>query len=116
MPRVGSFVLADRQTRNEQVKTVDGEPMIHIATQVPKRQRHRGRGKRTWYIFWHRHSRKVYRASQRDSWVYLQMGHDDEDARRYYATFVEAPLTRPELDWLHRNNYNLIGDRRWQQK
>ena len=112
MPRLGTYVLADASTRKAKVKTVDGSPMIYIGVQRPPRKRRR-RGKSTYYMFWLRGSNRVYRATQRRAWAFMQCGVDrDGSADRYYETFVKPPITDPEKRWLHLYGYEMIGDRR----
>ena len=103
MGRHGTMIIADRGTYNSTVKTVDGKPVILVATQPSRRTERKGK---TSYIYHIRGTTDImYNHNQNHP--YWSLMHVPGNTR-YYDIFVKAPLTPDEKSWLDLNGYRLV--------
>jgi len=95
---------ADRETRSQNQKTVDGRLVNHIASQPSRRTR---RKKKTIHIY-HIEGTNIVVFNQSENGIrFMKIAIRPENVRRFYDTFVKPPVTEPEQVWLDRYGYIL---------
>ena len=96
--------LADRETRNQKQKTINGIRVIHVASQPSRRTR---RKKKTIHVY-HLEGTNIVVFNQRENGIFfMKIAIRPENVRRFYDTFVKPPVTDPEQVWLDRYGYIL---------
>lgn len=97
-------VMADRSSWRDAIKTVNGRPMILVATQIPRESRPDVKA----YIYRLEGTREIYINRSREEFLFMRIALKRRNMERYYTTFVEPPLTEPEREWLKLYRYTLI--------
>ena len=95
---------ADRETRHQEVKKIDGQIVKHVATQESRRTRR----KRTVYVYNIEGTNIIVfnRGLHRN--FFLKIAYRPQNMQNFFNTFVNPPLTDAEKDWLARYNYVLV--------
>ena len=93
---------ADRESDNDEIRTVDGKPVMLVAIQKSRR------GKKDTRIY-HIVGTNIMVFKQSKRGVYfMRMALRPENINRYYNVFVNQPLTSEEKIWLGRYDYELV--------
>jgi hypothetical protein len=98
-----TFFLADRNTWHQTTKQIDSMPVLHVATQVSRRSRR----KRTVHVWYIKGTGIVVYNRSRHGVYFMKMAIRPENMQNYFNTFVKAPQTPKELEWLKRHDYVL---------
>ena len=98
-----TFFLADRTTWRGAIKTIDGNSVIHVATQVSRRTRR----KRTVHVYYIKGTNIVVYNRSRNGVYFMKMAIRPENVKAFYDTFVNPPQTPEERIWLERYDYVL---------
>lgn len=107
MPRMNPAmlqVMADRKSWKEEVKTVNGRPMILVATQVPRPSRPDVKR----YVYRMGGTREIFFNRGRSKIMFMRIAVRRRDMERYYTTFVEPPVTTVEQNWLDLYRFTVI--------
>jgi hypothetical protein len=95
---------ADFASRHEPQKTIEGNPVVLVATQDSKRTR---RKKKTIYIYHIQGTDLIVFNQSRNGTRFMKIAIRPENVRRFYETFVKPPVTPEEKIWLERYGYVL---------
>ncbi len=95
---------ADRTTRNQEKKTIDGQAVKLVATQISRRSKR----KRTVHIYHIQTTNIIVFNRSRNSVYFMKIAYRPQNMQNFYNVFVNPPQTAEELIWLDRYNYVLI--------
>ena len=96
--------IADRGSRNLQIKSIDGRTVKHVATQDSRRSRR----KRTVYIYNIVGTNIIVFNRSRNGIYFMKIAIRPENVKAFYDTFVKPPQTAEEKVWLERYDYVLV--------
>lgn len=94
---------ADRNSRQQITKTIDGKIVKHVATQESRRTKR----KRTVYVYNITGTNIIVFNRGLTRNFFLKIAYRPINMQNFFNTFVNPPLTNAEKDWLARYNYVL---------
>ena len=95
---------ADKNTRDQAVKTIDGLHVKHVATQESRRTKR----KKTIYVYNIESTNIIVFNRGLTRNFFLKIAYRPQNMQNFYNTFVNPPQTDAEKDWLARYSYVLI--------
>jgi len=96
-----TYFLADRDSWNNEVKTISGNSVLHVAIQ----QSRRSKKKRTIHVYYIIGTNIVIYNRSRDGVYFMRIAIRPENVRQFYDVFVREPVTPQEKEWLERYDY-----------
>ena len=96
--------LADRKSWHSELKTIDGRPVVLIATQSSRRTK----SKRTVYVYHIVGTNVIIYNRSRHGIFFMRIAFRPQNMSNYFDVFVNPPLTPDEQLWLERNDYVLV--------
>ena len=94
--------IADRNTYNSNIKTVDGKTMILVATKTSRRALRKGK---TQYIYSMEGTKGIYYNESREGVLFVPMARHESNMKRHYDLYCVEPLTRAEREYLRLHPY-----------
>jgi len=98
-----TFFLADRDSWNNDVKRIQGNPVKHVAIQQSRR------AKRTIHVYHIQGTNIIVYNRSRDGVYFMRIAIRPQNVQQYYEVFVEEPLNNYEKEWLERYDYVLAN-------
>ena len=89
--------MADRNTFTSSVKTIDGKPMILVATKTSRRTLRKGK---TQYIYSMEGTKGIYYNESKNGVVFVPMARREINMRKHHDLYCVDPLSREELEYL----------------
>lgn len=89
--------VADRDTFASNVKTVEGQAMILVATKTSRRTLRRGK---TQYIYSMNNTGGIYYNESNNGVLFVPMARKEVNMRKHYDLYCVDPLTKAELEYL----------------
>ena len=96
------FKRADRDSMSLPVKTVNGKYMVKIAEQRSPRLLRQSRVNHIYYL---EGTQEIYYNRSRDGIIFIPMGFDSNQMKKYTDVFVTPPLTDKEKQWMATYSY-----------
>ena len=81
--------------------------MVLVAHQPILRDK---KGKKPCDIYWWSTTRQIYYNNGIHQAHYVPLGATENEMKKFWRIFVEAPLTKIEKAWLARNRFELLHD------
>jgi len=89
--------IADRDTYDSPIKTVNRKQMILVATKTSRRTLRKGK---TQYIYSMEGTKGVYYNESKNGVLFVPMARRESNMRRHYDLYCVDPLTRAERQYL----------------
>ena len=93
--------LADKNTWHNELKTINGKPVVLVATQLSRRN------KRTVYVYHLVGTNLIVFNRSRYGIFFMRIAYRVQNMQNFFDTFVSPPHTQEEKSWLERNDYVL---------
>ena len=95
---------ADKNTRRQTTKKIDGNVIKHVATQESRRTKR----KKTISVYNIIGTNNIVFNRGLTRNFFMKIAYRPQNMQNFYNTFVNPPLTNAEKDWLARYNYVLV--------
>jgi len=90
--------IADRDTFQSVIKTIDGHAMNLVAIKTSRRTFRKGK---TQYIYSMEGTKGIYYNESKDGVLFVPMARKESNMRRHYDLYCVEPLTRAERQYLN---------------
>lgn len=95
---------ADRTTWNQEKKTIDGQAVKLVATQISRRSKR----KRTVHVYHIQDTNIIIFNRGLTRNFFMKIAFRPQNMKNFFDTFVNPPQTAEELIWLKRYDYVLV--------
>ena len=89
--------VADRETFASHVKTINGKPMILVATKTSRRTLRKGK---TQYIYSMEGTKGIYYNESKNGILFVPMARHESNMRKHYDLYCVDPLNKAEREYL----------------
>ncbi len=89
--------VADRNTFDSPIKTVNGKAMILVATKTSRRTLRKGK---TQYIYCMEGTKGIYYNEAKNGVLFVPMARRESNMKKHYDLYCVEPLTRAEREYL----------------
>lgn len=97
--------IADRSSWKNDIKTVQGNRLLLVATRTPRNPRKY----KTVYIYHIENTRTIVFNRSRNGVFFMVIAVKPGNMKRFYETFVMPPITEAEKKFLELYDYQLIA-------